>query len=381
MVSRIGREIDLSPVELGSRVGGKVRINMASGTPDPRVIPIEEIKNAYEEVLQEKGPRSLFYPGAGGQPELIEEIRRFVPSLNLSLDKEDKIVVTSGAQHAIELISKYFLDNDVVAVENPTFVETFMAMKLRSNVTLPIDLDSEGMDVSSLERITKIVRPKLVYVIPNCHNPAGVNMSYERRKALVELASARDFYVVEDDPYRPIAGCVPPPIKSFDREGRVIYVSSFSKIIAPGLRVGFIVAKGEIAEKLSLLEQLDFSTSTINQYVVANLLRRGLVSKRMTTLAMHYSEKMKILTEALDDAGIFKFNPPKCGFFALVDLRTDAERVFEVATKDGLSFVKAKAFFLRGGDTMARLSVTIPTAEEIKEGVTILKRSVLDVKL
>jgi Transcriptional regulators containing a DNA-binding HTH domain and an aminotransferase domain (MocR family) and their eukaryotic orthologs len=173
----------------------------------------------------------------------------------------------------------------------------------------------------------------------------------------------------------------PPPIKSFDREGRVIYVSSFSKIIAPGLRVGFIVAKGEIAEKLSLLEQLDFSTSTINQYVVANLLRRGLVSKRMTTLAMHYSEKMKILTESLDDAGIFKFNPPKCGFFALVDLRTDAERVFEVATKDGLSFVKAKAFFLRGGDTMARLSVTIPTAEEIKEGVTILKRSVLDVKL
>ncbi|QKR00011.1 PLP-dependent aminotransferase family protein [Metallosphaera tengchongensis] len=371
MVSRIGKEIELSPVEMGSRIGRTVEINMASGTPDPRTIPVNEIRDTFQEVLDEIGSKSLFYPGAGGQQDLIEEIEKYLPRLGIS--KMGRVVVTSGAQHALELISKYLLQDDIIAVENPTFVETFMALKLRSAVSLPIYLDKDGISIEELEKVTKIVKPKLVYTIPNCHNPAGVNMSEDRRKRLVELSEERDFFIVEDDPYRPIAGCLPKPIKEYDRSGKVIYVSSFSKILAPGLRIGFVFADEIIGEKLSLLEQLDFSTSTLNQYVIAKILRKGLIYSRMESLSLHYKEKMGVLVDSLMDAGFHNFNVPKCGFFLLVDLGVNADVVLNETAKRGLSFVPAKAFFLRGGDTMARLSITMPSEEQIKSGVKILK--------
>ena len=375
MVSRIGREIEISPVELASQIAKKVEINLASGTPDPKVMPVKEIKEAYDEVIEEYGPKVLFYPGAGGQEELIKDIKdKVLPVLGLS-GKESEIVVTSGAQHAMELLSKYFLENDTIAVENPTFVETFTPLKLRSNVVVPISLDSNGINIDELELMLKIVKIKLLYVIPNCHNPAGVNLCEERRKRLVELASKYDFYILEDDPYKPIAGKTPPPIKSFDKEGRVIYISSFSKIIAPGLRIGFILAREDIAQKIALIEQMDFSTSTINQYVVAKLIRKGVITSRMGFLANHYGRKMKVLIDSLNDHGFNNFNPPKCGFFLLLDLKKDSWKVFQEAVKLGLSFVPAKPFFLRGGDTMARLSISVASEEEIKEGVKRLKEA------
>lgn len=377
MVSRIGKEIEISPVELASQLAKTAKINLASGSPDPRVMPLKEIKEAYNEVLEELGARSLFYPGAGGQKELIQEIEKnYLPLLDLNKRQDEEIVVTSGAQHAMELLGKYFLENDVIAVENPTFIETFNALKLRSSVVIPIDLDDKGIKTDELEMLLKIVKIKLLYVIPNCHNPAGVNLDEERRKELIELAEKYDFYVLEDDPYRPIAGCVPKAIKSYDKTGRVIYISSFSKILAPGLRVGFILAKKEIAEKISLLEQLDFSTSTINQYVVSRLLRRGVIKERMKTLSEYYASKMKILKDSLFDKGLKDFNDPKCGFFLLLDLKKDSWKVFRNAISNGLSFVPASPFFLRGGETMARLSIAVATEEQIKEGVEILKKSV-----
>jgi DNA-binding transcriptional MocR family regulator len=375
MVSRIGREIEISPVELASQIAKRVEINLASGSPDPRVMPIKEIKESYNEVLEEYGPKVLFYPGAGGQEELIKEIETNYLHL-LGLNKgNDVVVITSGAQHAIELLAKYFLEGDTIAVENPTFIETFTPLKLRSNVVIPISMDKDGISVNELEQILKIVKIKLLYVIPNCHNPAGVNLSYDKRKELVELAEKYDFYILEDDPYKPISGTNLPPIKSLDMSGRAIYISSFSKVIAPGLRIGFILANKEIAEKISLLEQMDFSTSTINQYVVARLIRKGVVKERMSWLGSYYRNKMKVLVDSLNDAGFNDFNEPKCGFFLLLDLHKDSWRVFEESVKLGLSFVPAKPFFLRGGDTMARLSISVSSEDEIREGVRRLRKA------
>ncbi|ARM76212.1 PLP-dependent aminotransferase family protein [Acidianus manzaensis] len=377
MVSRLGKEIEISPVELASQLAKTAKINLASGSPDPKMIPVKEIQNAYSEVLDELKEKSLFYPGAGGQKELVEEIEKdYLPLLNLDKSQEDITIVTSGAQHAMELLGKYFLENDVIAVENPTFIETFNALKLRSSVVLPVDIDNQGINTKELEEILKIVKIKLLYVIPNCHNPAGVNLEESRRKELVELAEKYNFYILEDDPYRPIAGCVPKPIKSFDKFDRVIYIGSFSKILAPGLRIGFIVGNKKIVEKVSLLEQLDFSTSTINQYVVARLLKNGIIKSRMQGLYEYYSRKMKILKDSLYDKGLREFNDPKCGFFLLLDLKKDSWKVFQNAISRGLSFVPASPFFLRGGETMARLSITMANEEEIKEGVNILKESV-----
>lgn len=372
MASRIGREIEISPVELASQIAKKVDINLASGTPDPNAMPIREIKEVYNEVIDEYGSKVFFYPGAGGQEELVKEIEENYLSL-LDLPRNGKVVITSGAQHAMELLAKFFLENDTIAVENPTFIETFTPLKLRSNAVLPINVDSKGINVEELETLLKIVKIKLLYVIPNCHNPAGVTLCEDRRKRLVELAEQYDFYILEDDPYKPIAGPTPRPIKYYDKYERVIYISSFSKIVAPGLRIGFILANEEVAEKVSLLEQMDFSTSTINQYVILKLLRRGIIKERMQNLYLHYSNKMKVLTESLVEEGFTNFNKPSCGFFLLLDLMKDSWKVFSEAVKLGLSFVPAKPFFLRGGDTMARLSVSVSSEDKIKKGVKILK--------
>lgn len=377
MVSRIGKEIEISPVELASQLAKTAKINLASGSPDPRVMPIKEIKEAYAEVLEEIGARSLFYPGAGGQKELIEEIEKdYLPLLGVNKRSDEEIVITSGAQHAMELLGKYFLENDIIAVENPTFIETFNALKLRSSVVIPIDLDEKGIKTDELELVLKLVKIKLLYVIPNCHNPAGVNLDEERRKELVELAERYDFYILEDDPYRPIAGCLPKPIKNYDKSGKVIYISSFSKILAPGLRIGFIIANKEITEKISLLEQLDFSTSTLNQYVVSRLIKKGVIKERMKNLSEYYLNKMKVLKDSLLDKGLKDFNDPKCGFFLLLDLKKDSWKVFKNAITNGLSFVPAPPFFLRGGETMGRLSISVATEEEIKKGVEILKKAI-----
>ncbi|EWG07435.1 MAG: GntR family transcriptional regulator [Candidatus Aramenus sulfurataquae] len=375
MASRIGEEIEISPVELASRLARKSKINLASGSPDPRLIPLEEIRRAYDEVIEKYKSAAFSYPGAGGQEELVKEIEMYLSKLGLNKG-EDEVVVTSGAQHAMELLGKYFLEGDVIAVENPTFIETFNSLKLRSSSVIPISLDEKGIVMEQLRQMLKLVKVKLLYVIPNCHNPAGVNMSDDRRREIAELAEQYDFYVIEDDPYRPIAGEVPPPIKGYDRYGRVIYVSSFSKILAPGLRIGFILAKKEIAEKVSLLEQLDFSTSTINQYVVAMLLKNQVVTSRMGLLAGHYKRKLELMSKVLREEGFHRFNKAECGFFQLIDLEKDSWKVFQEAVKMGLSFVPAKPFFLKGGETMARLSVSVASEEEIVEGVRLLRKAV-----
>jgi 2-aminoadipate transaminase len=375
LVSRIGKEIEISPVELASRIAKKAKINLASGSPDPKLIPVNEIQESYMEVIEEYKDKAFAYPGAGGQEDLIKEIENYLPFLGLKKGN-DEIVVTSGAQHAMELLAKYFVDNDIVAVENPTFIETFNALRLRSSVNIPINLDQNGLQVNQLREILKIISIRLLYVIPNCHNPAGVVLSEDRRKELVELAEKYDFYIIEDDPYRPIAGKVPPPIKYFDKYDRVIYISSFSKILAPGLRMGFILANKEIADKIALIEQLDFSTSTINQYVISNLLKKGIITSRMEYLHDYYIKKLNILKDSLIDEGFNDFTRSECGFFQLVDLKKDSWKVFEEAIKLGLSFVPASPFFLRGGTTMARLSVSVATEEEIKTGVKLLKKAI-----
>lgn len=377
MVSRYGKEIEISPVELASQIAKRVKINLAAGAPSPKMIPLREIKEAYDEVIEELKAKALAYPGAGGQEDLIKEIvKNYLPILDINLKSNERVVITSGAQHAIELLSKYFIEGDKIAVENPTFVETLNPLRLRSSSVIPIDLEQDGMDIEELEKFLRNEKVSLIYVIPNCHNPAGINYSECKRKALVELAEKYNFYIIEDDPYRPIGGLLPTPIKNYDKEGRVIYVGSFSKIIAPGLRVGFIIAREDIAEKISLLEQLDFSTSTINQYVVSKLIEKGVVMERVKGLYEYYKDKMKTLIDELRNRGFNNFNEPKCGFFLLLDLKKDSWKVFKKAVEKGLSFVPAKPFFLKGGDTMARLSISIASKEEIIEGVKILRESV-----
>lgn len=370
MVSRIGREIEISPVELASRIARNNgdSINLAGGSPDPRTIPHLELRQIYHKVIEEYGAKAFAYPGAGGQEILIEALRSYLRHKGIATD-HDGIVITSGAQHAINLIAEYFLSSgSTVAVENPTFIETFTSLKLRTSVVHPIDLQEDGIDVDRLDLVTKLSKVELVYIIPNCHNPAGVTLSIEKRKRLVELAEDRDFYIIEDDPYRPLSHNLPQSVKELDYDSRVLYVGTFSKVLAPGLRVGYIVGPREITDRLALMEQMDFSTSTVNQYVIAEALTTGLIDKREEWLHSHYNRKVEILSRSLEEAGI-SYRKPSCGYFVLSDIGVDSWKSLEQASGAGVLYTPASPFFMRGGETMARLSASMESCDRIREGV------------
>lgn len=370
-------KIELSPVEEASRLAYRSNvINLASGNPDPRVIPAKELREIIDKVLRERGVDPFMYPEAGGQEDLKSEIRNYMKSLNISLKGDEEIVITSGAQHALRMIADTFIESKTqMFVENPTFYEALMPFKMHSASITGINIDEKGLKVDELEyHLTHKGKTScLIYLIPTCQNPTGTIMSLDRRKWILEIASKYDLLIIEDDPYRPIAIDTPPPIKKFDNEGRVLYVGSFSKILAPGLRVGWVCGPKFIIEKLTLLEQLDFAISTLMQYTVLEALRSGLVSKLMKKLTNHYKFKMKVMNEALEEfmPNNVKWIKASHGFFLLAQVKgKDMEKLLPKAIKNGVIYVPARKFYINKGDPGAvRLSITSPKENEIKNGI------------
>jgi Transcriptional regulators containing a DNA-binding HTH domain and an aminotransferase domain (MocR family) and their eukaryotic orthologs len=365
-------KIELSPIErIMERVTSET-INLAGGSPDPEVIPVQEIKHAFEEVVAEWGASAFFYPGAGGLEELRKQIRSYASYLGVA---GGDVAVTSGAQHALTLLCASLLSGEAFAHENPTFVEGMNPFLFYGGLSLPIRVDQNGLVVEELEARVKSNKPKLVYTVPLCHNPTGVNMSEQRRKKLVELAEKFDFFVVEDDPYRPISEKQPTPLYNFSQE-RVIYVGSLSKALAPGLRIGFIITKNqELLQRVKALEQMDFSTSTSNQLLASRLLKKGVVTQRLQALREHYKQKMRILVESLKRHQIPLVFEPQGGFFALIDAKKHAEQVAHEALKKGVAVVPAKPFYFDGtGQTHLRISVGPVPKQKIDEGVWILSK-------
>jgi DNA-binding transcriptional MocR family regulator len=201
-------------------------------------------------------------------------------------------------------------------------------------------------------------------------------MSIERRKHVLEIASTYDLIILEDDPYRPIASNIPPPLKSLDSEGRVIYVGSLSKVFAPGLRIGWIASSSELAYRIALLEQLDFATSTFTQYIALEAFKSGFIYNYMLKLAEHYERKMNTMLKALSDFMPYnvEWTKPRCGFFLMLTAQGfDAELSLTEAIRSGVIYVPTRKFYVSDEqrDTL-RLSITQPTVEEIVKGVEIL---------
>ncbi|MGC8949052.1 MAG: PLP-dependent aminotransferase family protein [Thermoprotei archaeon] len=379
-ISERGSRVELSPVEEATKIAIKSGvINLASGSPDPRVVPVNELKSIAIKVLEERGVSALAYPNAGGQDELKTEIKKYMDSFGISIEDDEDVVVTSGAQHAFKLIADLLVEkNSIVIVENPTFYETLAPFKFHGASVIGVSLDNEGLNIDELRGFlgSSKINGGILYVIPTCHNPTGITMSIERRKELIEIASQYDLLVIEDDPYRPIAVDTPPPLKKFDQEGRVLYVGSFSKILAPGLRIGWIYGSKLILDKLALLEQLDFAVSTFTQYVVVEALRSGLISRLIPKLTNHYKSKMHIMYESLENympSNVKWINSAR-GFFLLVRVTgVDMEGLLTKAIDHGVVYVPARRFFTNGKHSDAiRLSVSLSNEENIKKGVWLL---------
>ncbi|ADN51710.1 PLP-dependent aminotransferase family protein [Vulcanisaeta distributa] len=368
-----------SPVELASRLARRgVKYNFASGAPDPDLLPFDELRKSFERVYEEYGKAIIAYPGAGGLRELRVELSRYVNRvLGINANWRD-VIVTAGAQHAIKLLSQLLMRRrTVVYVEDPTFVETVAPMKFQGAKLIGVPIDNEGMNIHELERLVKIHGPGIVYTVPNCHNPTGVSLSRDRRKHLIEIAREHELTIIEDDPYTSLHSNAEPTLKSMSDD--VVYVGTLSKVLGPGLRIGFVITNGALRNNLEKLEQHDFAASTLNQYLVYDLLRRGVADDVVRRARELYPRKLRELIEALDEylpnALIYR---PICGFYAFINTGVNAWELLRRSIRQGVVFVPGGKFFISGAkENTARLSIGSIRIDLIREGVKTLSSVIM----
>ncbi|MGB9733516.1 MAG: PLP-dependent aminotransferase family protein [Conexivisphaera sp.] len=380
-LSAAASRLESSPVELAYRLvrtSDTRLINMASGNPDPKIVPVQELSEIAMEVLGALGYESLVYPDAGGLDDLKKEIRLYMAREGVSIPKNYEISVTSGAQHAFKLMSELLGGGDVhVICESPTFVETLAPLKLRSHVH-GIPFSSGRLDLGRMEEALKALDPgsSVIYLIPTCHNPTGITMSEDDRHEVLELAEKYDALIIEDEPYRAFSEAQPPALVSLDNGSRVIYVGTLSKVLAPGLRIGWIAAPPEVASAVSMLENYDITTSTLTQHIALESFRHGLVDSTASALRAHYLRKRHVLEDSLSEnmPPNVNWEPNGCGLFQLVSATGfDAEQHLIDAIRRGIIYVPARRFFVPEGDIGSiRLSLGPPSNEEIEEGTRIL---------
>ncbi len=358
-------------------------ISLAGGLPDPSLFPKEELAEIARQVILERGGEVLQYAPSRGVRPFLDAVKRFMERHGIRVYEYDAMLATVGSQEALYLVASSIVEpGDIVIVEKPTYLAAIQVLKGIGARFVGVGIDDEGMKTDELEEVLRRLRSegnrvKLAYLVPTCQNPAGTTMSDERRKHLLELASEYDFLVIEDDPYglirfeeRSIT-----PLKTLDREGRVIYLGSLSKILSPGLRLGWAVGPEEIIVVMEKLKQaINLHTSTISQYIAARALDAGIVEKRLPLIRETYRRKRDVMLEALEEyfPGDARWTKPIGGLFVFVWLpeSIDTKALLPRAIERGVAYVPGSAFYVDGGgrNTM-RLNYSYPSVEEIREGV------------
>ncbi|WP_337843893.1 2-aminoadipate transaminase [Thermus sp.] len=355
-------------------------ISFAGGLPAPELFPKEEAAEATARILKEKGEVALQY----GPTEGYAPLRAFVGAW-LGVDPEE-VLITTGSQQALDLLGKVFLDEgSPVLLEAPSYLGAIQAFRAYGPRFLTVPTEAEGPDLAALEDVLKRERPRFLYLIPSFQNPASGLMPLSKRERLLEMAMEKGLLVVEDDAYRELYFGEKrlPSLFELARgagyEG-VIYLSSFSKILAPGLRVAFAVAPKEALQKLVQAKQgVDLHTPVLNQMLVLELLKEGLPA-RLERVRRVYREKARAMLEALDEAmpqGV-RYTRPKGGMFVWMELPEglSAEALFQRAIAENVAFVPGGPFFAGGGgENTLRLSYATMDRERIREGVRRLARA------
>ena len=362
-------------------------ISFAGGLPAPDVFPVEQFREACNYVLDNFGPQALQYSTTEGYKPLREMIARHTARYNIEITA-DNILITSGSQQALDFIGRLFLNRgDYIVVESPTYVGALQAWNAYGAQYIPVHADEHGMIVDELEAALRI-GPKFIYILPNFQNPSGSTLSLERRQKLVELADRYGVPIVEDDPYGQLRyeGVHIPSIVSLDSEyrglnggghysGNVIYISTFSKLLAPGLRLAWVIAPPEVIRKLVMTKQAaDLHTSSFNQYVAYEVAKGGFLDEHVKLIRAVYKERRDVMFEMMEEMfpqGV-TWSKPKGGMFlwGILPEGTDATELLKRAVERKVAFVPGAAFHPRGGgaNTM-RINFSYSSPETIREGV------------
>lgn len=354
-------------------------ISFAGGNPSPSALPDGEASRIASEVLREKGKQILQYGATEGYPPFLESLKPYAEkAIGCSLPA---VLPVTGSTQAMDLLCKAMIDpGDVILVENPSFLGNLQCMKLYQAKLVPVESDEGGLIPEKLEAAMAEYHPKMLYVIPNFQNPTGGTLAAERRPLIADLAAKYHVVVAEDDPYRDLRyrGEFLPSIKSFDKEGWVIFMGSFSKIISPGLRVGFMAGDAEILRKCTMGKQsADVHTSNLTQAIVDRFLREGFLPSHIEHIRKDYAAQMDAMMEELKNfpEGV-KYTKPEGGLFIWVELPEglNALELLPNAIEKHVAYVPGTHFYANGGhENTLRLNFSNSTIEQIHTGMKALR--------
>ncbi len=358
-------------------------ISFSGGYPDSDLFPSEDLKAIYSKVLSEPGELSLQYTFSTGMPKLRQQIAEMMRADGIECTDEN-ILIVNGGQQGLALTVKTFLNiGDIIATEESTYLGALLAFNPYFPEYLTIPMDDEGIVTDALEeQLRSKKRIKMIYTIPDFHNPTGITMSLARRKKLIELANKYNFIILEDTPYRAIRfrGQKLPTLKSMDTEDRVIFVGSFSKILVPGLRLGWTVASREIVDKLSLMKlAVDTQCSTLNMAAISLYLESFNIDDHINKLRKAYCGKMEVMLSALQRSfpKSVIFTQPDGGLFTWLrfpeGFDTGKFLMDHSVPEAKVAYVPGEPFFPVNKKTnYARLSFATSSEGNIIEGVSLL---------
>jgi 2-aminoadipate transaminase len=352
--------------------------SFAGGLPSARTFPVDRLAAAYTAVLDEQAGAALQYSLAEGYPPLRELLVKRLERTGIACGPEN-IVITSGSQQAIDFIGRLLLNpGDLIAVENPAYLAALQPFRSYQASFLPVPMESDGMDVDALARQLKKVRPKFIYVNPNFQNPTGITLGLEKRRRLGELAAEYQIPLLEDNPYGELRFGGPdiPPIKSITDSDWAMYTGTFSKVIAPGLRVGWFVAHPDIANKVTAAKQLnDILTNSLTQRALHRYLSDNDLDAHIATIIGLYRRQRDAMLAALAasfPAGV-SWTLPEGGMFIWVTLppALDARELLPKAIDEAkVAYVPGTPFHTDGGGhNTFRLSFANTGEEEIAAGI------------
>lgn len=366
-------------------------ISFAGGIPDPKLFPKSELADISREVILKYGDEALQYSETKGLIELREILSDFMRRVKgIQVDPED-ILVSTGSQQALDIVARTLIDpGDVVVTENPSYLAAIGSFKMAGARLVGVEMDDNGMDTQRLEEKLKTLKKngekvKFIYTIPVGHNPAGTSLTLDRKKHILELAEEHDVLVVEDDPYSYIIyedGVDSTSLKSMDKDDRVIYLSTVSKILAPGLRIGWIVSPRDLTRRFELVKQyLDLHSPTLTQFIVAEAIKKGLIDRMVKVATPYYKSKRDAMLSAMEDylPDYAHFTKPIGGLFVFVSVNKEGFNttvMLETAiTKYKVAYVPGANFFVDGtGFNTMRINFSYPSHDEIYEGVRRLAR-------
>ncbi|TFC74117.1 PLP-dependent aminotransferase family protein [Cryobacterium sp. TMS1-20-1] len=355
-------------------------VSLAGGMPYVAALPEDLVINAMDRVMREKGATALQYGSGQGIPLLREQILDVMALEGIKANADD-VVVTTGSQHALELVSKLFLDpGDVVISEGPSYVTAMVIFKSYQAEVDHVPMDENGLIPAALSEHIAALKAagrtiKFLYTIPSFHNPAGVTLSWERRLEILEICRSNNILVLEDNPYGLLYFDKPAPdaIRSLERDG-VVYLGTFSKTLAPGFRVGWALAPHAIREKLVLAnEAAVLSPSSFTQMVISEYLSTADWKGQINTFRGVYHERKNAMLSALDEyLPDLTWTNPTGGFYVWVTLpeQLDSKAMLPRAVKELVAYTPGTAFYGNGdGRQNMRLAFCYPTPDNIRVGI------------